>query len=963
MATLPSVQSIAPREPTPQTGAVSYQPSSGYDEAPSEGATKFGETVQNVAMQQQEALNTTRAEDAWNQYKSTAMDLAVGQDGFTTKLGGNAVNGQIYQTYSNQLGTARNAITATLGDDDVRRRFQERANVTDLQFKDQLLKHYTEQRNVYEKQTFDGTMAAASSMVAAAPLDQGIFDTSLLNATRRAKDLAQHQGITDQDSIDKITAGVKDQLLTKRIDSLVYSNPSAADTLFRLTSDQITNPETRLLMQHKVNEAALGVNSANDANDLINQARQKLTQRPQYKPTVEGGPTPAGALIDAVANQESGEDATAVSPKGAMGTMQLMPATAKQVSTNLGIPYNEALLTANTPEGIAYNKQLGTAYLNDQLKRFGGNQTLALAAYNAGPELVSDWMNGTNTSGKNPTNIHLGNPNAGEISNADFAANIPFNETKAYVSKISAAVNPDGLQNATYTTTDPMAQNTSGLPNTRDLATMWPLMASGVEAKANERYGTDTGNPDRAAYIARTRAELHARINDDVQQMNAIQKQSQGILMDAIVSGRAAGAAGGTPGAPGATGGQVLTSFSQIQSDPQLMRAWQLTDPQMKPYLLNMLQKNITDTDGDPILFRQLFNRIHLEPGDPQKIEMYKQITDPSIANRLSMPMINQLRSEIDRDETPGGRSLNQMRKMGDFQASLYFKTNPMFLSQPDRQIAAINRWNQDVGNKIDALVKSGHPEDVRKLFMAESPESVIDARPGKYLSTYIDSTPAQGLAAQSAASQKNPQAPMGQPTAAPKTEAERDSLPPGTVYVDPAGKVRQRPGTAPTAAPTDATSQPGPAAAVGAPLLDNPYVKSAMADNQSASPAGAVPAAAITPAAAAQDQPFRGIVDPNGPGHISLDGKSYIIQGSRATPGTQTLTFQQAMDRGYIKPAPAEPAAAPVETPPAAKQWTVNKQGWISMDGQTYNLPRTRSNQKGRSMSIEQAKAEGYIK
>ncbi len=81
-------------------------------------------------------------------------------------------------------------------------------------------------------------------------------------------------------------------------------------------------------------------------------------------------------LIDLVIRMESGYNPRAVSPKGASGVMQLMPATAQ-------------LYGVKDVFDAVENIRGGTRYLADLLRRFGSDLRLALAAYNAGPEAVA----------------------------------------------------------------------------------------------------------------------------------------------------------------------------------------------------------------------------------------------------------------------------------------------------------------------------------------------------------------------------------------------------------------------------------------------------------------------------------------------------------------------------------------------------------------------------------------------
>lgn len=89
------------------------------------------------------------------------------------------------------------------------------------------------------------------------------------------------------------------------------------------------------------------------------------------------------ALAVAIAKQESRGKGNAVSPKGALGTMQVMPATGRQMAAKLGERYD--------PRDKAQNVRLGNTYLAELQDQFGDDPVKVLAGYNAGPGAVKKY--------------------------------------------------------------------------------------------------------------------------------------------------------------------------------------------------------------------------------------------------------------------------------------------------------------------------------------------------------------------------------------------------------------------------------------------------------------------------------------------------------------------------------------------------------------------------------------------
>jgi len=119
------------------------------------------------------------------------------------------------------------------------------------------------------------------------------------------------------------------------------------------------------------------------------------------------------AYVYGVIRQESRFMADVRSSVGAAGLMQLMPNTARWIARKLALDFRPDQIT-----DPAVNLKLGTNYLKRVLDDFDGSQTMAAAAYNAGPNRSRRWREGP------------------PVEPAIWAENIPFNETRDYVKKV-----------------------------------------------------------------------------------------------------------------------------------------------------------------------------------------------------------------------------------------------------------------------------------------------------------------------------------------------------------------------------------------------------------------------------------------------------------------------------------------------------------------------------------------------
>lgn len=263
----------------------------------------------------------------------------------------------------------------------------------------------------------DGKVAAQpSALEAAAEQFEALFLQQVLKQMRKAGDvlaadnpMRSRELDTMRDFYDGMLA---DTLATKH-------QTGIADLLVQQLSGNANQIENMDDASETARAAALPERSSASMDSLRNTWQRSVDSLANVW---NKGSTGFKALVDSVIKQESAGRVDAVSPKGALGIMQLMPDTARQMAQELGVNFNLGRLTRDAD----YNKQLGSAFLSKLLERYDGEQALAVAAYNAGPARVDEWLE------------RHGDPRIGDISVSAWVRQIPFKETREYTSKVLA---------------------------------------------------------------------------------------------------------------------------------------------------------------------------------------------------------------------------------------------------------------------------------------------------------------------------------------------------------------------------------------------------------------------------------------------------------------------------------------------------------------------------------------------
>jgi soluble lytic murein transglycosylase len=132
------------------------------------------------------------------------------------------------------------------------------------------------------------------------------------------------------------------------------------------------------------------------------------------------GPEVERCVVYAIVRQESAFNPKDRSSANALGLMQVTPAAGRDTAKRANVPFDQHRLMSD----IAYNAQLGTAELGNDLASWRGSYILAFVAYNAGPRRAQEWI------------AQYGDPRDRNVDPIDWIERIPIAETRNYVMRV-----------------------------------------------------------------------------------------------------------------------------------------------------------------------------------------------------------------------------------------------------------------------------------------------------------------------------------------------------------------------------------------------------------------------------------------------------------------------------------------------------------------------------------------------
>lgn len=394
---------------------------------PGEQMQKFGQSIEHtfkglgdIAIRAQEHANSIRVDDAIDQLKNAQIDLEYGTKqangqrtgGYSQTMGIDAFQRQSGKTladdYGEEFKNKADSILQSLGNDAQKESFTKAAQTLGTQFRESVDRHEQQQFRTYVESVRQSSIATAQDEMVLKYNDPSVIDSNIKTIQAATYDLATMQGkspswaeIKAKEMVSSSLGKVINTAISNN--NLEYASGVMGKYSKHMTADDLLKSGGELTKQ-KNNQTAFSA-----ANDTLKAFVPRIVTSDQARLTnlVFGAESATG--------QFNPDGSVVTSPKGAIGAAQVMPSTGPEAAKLAKLPWDENKFRTDP----AYNKALGAAYLDKQIRDFGGNEQMAVAAYNAGPGAVRQALKDAQADPNKP----------------NWLDHLP-SETRAYVPKI-----------------------------------------------------------------------------------------------------------------------------------------------------------------------------------------------------------------------------------------------------------------------------------------------------------------------------------------------------------------------------------------------------------------------------------------------------------------------------------------------------------------------------------------------
>lgn len=291
-------------------------------------------------------------------------------------------------------------------------------------------RHERDQRKEFKDQTVVGLVAMSQNLATLRYND--------------AKEVEEQIGIAEI-GIRANTKGLPPEAVTAQVANMrsgiqksvvlrmATDNPLAANKYYQEHAAEFT-AEDNVTLQRTLSAPVKRAEARIEGDKVIKEVTETKAAEPATVKT-------AMASVESGNRQVDKDGKLVTSSAGNFGVMQINDTSGAEAAAALGIAYDPK----KAREDKAYNQQLGEKYYDIQFEKYG-NRTLALAAYNAGGGNVDAWIK------------QFGDPRTGQLTDAAWAAKLPFAETRQYITRVEGKIRGGVQDNIDLTRAEQIVQ-------------------------------------------------------------------------------------------------------------------------------------------------------------------------------------------------------------------------------------------------------------------------------------------------------------------------------------------------------------------------------------------------------------------------------------------------------------------------------------------------------------------------